>query len=194
MAPLCVIPEGAGPVKWAVSCGCPCFVFSDAVRVNASEAWGSRIGRKADREAAVGPGGPRRAGGCCSVSEKAGGCPVVPAAMVVVVVCSSAGGPRLVDRPEGWAVCHSFAASMSGMELFDRVGLAGRGQSSGATAPMLGSDNKRPAPSRGWGSDTKRPALSRRMAVMPWAGAAGSGPGHRAARSRPGRSGRAPRR
>ncbi|HEY3089283.1 MAG TPA: hypothetical protein VGJ59_14645, partial [Jatrophihabitantaceae bacterium] len=26
-------------------------VFSDAVRVNAGEAWGSRIGRKADREA-----------------------------------------------------------------------------------------------------------------------------------------------
>jgi hypothetical protein len=58
--------------------------------------------------------------------------------MVVVVVYSSAGGPRLVDRPEGWAVCHSFAASMSGMELCDRFGPAGRGQSSGATAPMVG--------------------------------------------------------
>jgi diguanylate cyclase (GGDEF)-like protein len=63
--PLCVIPEGAGPVKWAGSCSRPDFAFSHAVWVNASEAWGSRIGRKADREAAVGLGGARRAGGCC---------------------------------------------------------------------------------------------------------------------------------
>jgi hypothetical protein len=77
-------------------------LFSPSSMGNAGEAWGSRIGRKANRVAAVGPGGSRRAGGCCSVSEKwAGGCPVVPAGLVVVVVCSSAGGPRLVDRPEG---------------------------------------------------------------------------------------------
>jgi hypothetical protein len=46
LAPLCVIPEGAGPVNCAGSVGMASLLFSDAVWVNASEAWGSRIGRR----------------------------------------------------------------------------------------------------------------------------------------------------
>jgi hypothetical protein len=41
-----VIPEGAGPVNSAGSSWLTFLVFSDAVWVNASEAWGSRIGRR----------------------------------------------------------------------------------------------------------------------------------------------------
>src|SRR5262249_24060573 len=77
-------------------------VFSDAVWVNAGEAWGpgSAVRPIAKRPQVLEAHAERA--DAVQVSGKAGRCPVVRAGWwVVVVVCSSAGGPRLVDRPEG---------------------------------------------------------------------------------------------
>src|SRR3954452_22114120 len=129
-------------------------------------------------------------------SEKAAGCLFLFAGVLVLVVagCSSAGGPRLVDRPLVGDVGHSFAASMGGMELCGRVVRLGGANQVGRPRRCWGSDNKRSAAQPEWGSDTKRPAPNRRVAVTPRAVVAGGGPGRRAARSRPFRSGHARRR
>jgi len=85
---------------------------------------------EADREAAVGPGGPRRTGGCCSARRKVlGCCSSCRSAGGSVGVCSPAPVASASGQARVRAVGHSFAASGGGMEWCDRGGPAGRGQS-----------------------------------------------------------------
>src|SRR6266496_6501681 len=65
-APLCVIPEGAGPVKGAGSVAVVVLCFLRRVLGERQRGVGVQDRPEADRVAAAGPGGPRRAGGCCS--------------------------------------------------------------------------------------------------------------------------------
>src|SRR6266566_3739003 len=82
LAPLCVIPEGVGPVKGLLGRSCGRFRFLRRSMGERQRGVGVQDRPEADREAAVGPGGPRRAGGSCSARRRGVGVGAVPVGLL----------------------------------------------------------------------------------------------------------------
>src|SRR6266496_1274252 len=118
-APLCVIPEGAGPVKGAGSVAVVVLCFLRRVLGERQRGVGVQDRPEADRVAAAGPGGPRRAGGCCSARRTV--CGRRSFLLIGFGRCSSAPGFVFCWWTGPWVGCLSFLRrDGGGMEWCDR--------------------------------------------------------------------------